>query len=97
MDFVFAVFPLVFGLIFFAMIVLFVRQFGRVSRFQGRVFDALDRQLERHNSSDQAEAPPTARGYHCNQCGARLEDGGDVSPSGDFKCSYCGKWSNIHS
>ncbi len=34
--------------------------------------------------------------YVCRHCGATLESGADVSPSGDVKCSYCDSWFNIH-
>jgi len=33
--------------------------------------------------------------YDCPGCGANIEDG-DVSPSGDIKCTYCDSWWNIH-
>lgn len=95
----FEIFP-VFSLIFVAMFIFVAftifRQFGRVRQIQDRVFDTIDRQLERGNSTNEDQNDPSPRNYHCDQCGARLEDGGGVSPSGDFKCSYCGKWSNIH-
>lgn len=32
----------------------------------------------------------------CPACAAPLEDGSDVSPSGDVKCKHCGKWYNVH-
>ncbi len=35
-------------------------------------------------------------GYTCGNCGAALQEGADVSPSGDVKCSYCHTWFNIH-
>jgi hypothetical protein len=98
-DLVFTVFPLIFAVMFIFTIVMIFRQFGRVRQIQDRVFDTIDRQLERGegDAGETAAKDRSPRDYHCDQCGARLEDGGDVSPSGDFKCSYCGKWSNIHS
>ncbi|HUG17848.1 MAG TPA: hypothetical protein VMM56_02655 [Planctomycetaceae bacterium] len=96
-DLVFTIFPLIFAAMFIFTIVMIFRQFGRVRQIQDRVFDTIDRQLERGDADGTAAQDRTPRDYHCDQCGARLEDGGDVSPSGDFKCSYCGKWSNIHS
>lgn len=92
-----------FSFVFFAVLVLmffmFIKQFSRVRRFQNRVFDAVERGLdERKSNATSASAPSdTRRDYTCDQCGAAIEDGGEISPSGDFKCAYCGKWSNIHS
>ena len=42
-----------------------------------------------------SEAKPVA-GYVCPHCGAPLGDRVEVSPSGDVKCSFCGRWFNIH-
>lgn len=41
-------------------------------------------------------APSAARGYQCTSCGATLGANADVSPSGDVKCQFCGRWFNIH-
>jgi hypothetical protein len=35
-------------------------------------------------------------GYHCPHCGAALGEKADVSPMGDVKCSFCGRWFNVH-
>jgi hypothetical protein len=35
-------------------------------------------------------------GYVCPHCGAPLGDRVEVSPSGDVKCGFCGRWFNIH-
>ena len=40
--------------------------------------------------------PQPAGGYQCPQCAAPLGPNADVSPSGDVKCSFCGRWFNIH-
>jgi DNA-directed RNA polymerase subunit RPC12/RpoP len=41
-------------------------------------------------------APSTAASYRCPHCSAPLGDRADVSPSGDVKCTFCGRWFNIH-
>jgi hypothetical protein len=43
-----------------------------------------------------AAAPAAAGGYKCPHCAAPLGEKADVSPSGDAKCSFCGRWFNIH-
>lgn len=93
----FPVFSIIFVAMFIFVAFTIFRQFGRVRQIQNRVFDTIDRQLAKGDSEESADQDRSPRNYHCDQCGARLEEGGDVSPSGDFKCSYCGKWSNIHS
>jgi DNA-directed RNA polymerase subunit RPC12/RpoP len=40
--------------------------------------------------------PSSSAGYRCVHCSAPLGEGADVSPSGDVKCTHCGKWFNIH-
>ena len=32
--------------------------------------------------------------HNCPHCGAGLDANTEISPSGDFKCAYCQKWSN---
>lgn len=39
----------------------------------------------------------TPANYECDNCGAGIEDGTDVSPSGDVKCNHCKNWFNIYS
>ena len=47
-----------------------------------------------------AGATPTgtspAAGYTCPHCGGGLARGAEVSPMGDVKCSFCGRWFNVH-
>ena len=40
--------------------------------------------------------PQGAAQLACTNCGAALEEGADVSPSGDVKCTYYQRWFNIH-
>jgi hypothetical protein len=35
-------------------------------------------------------------GYTCPHCGAGLARDAEVSPMGDVKCSFCGRWFNVH-
>jgi hypothetical protein len=46
-----------------------------------------------------AGAPSTSAnpaGYHCPHCAAALGEKADVSPMGDVKCAFCGRWFNVH-
>ena len=53
--------------------------------------------LENLNSTSDAPPPPVAAGkYVCPNCGAALGDKADVSPMGDVKCQFCGRWFNVH-
>ena len=87
------IFFVMFGLVSFTMF----KQFGRFRRIQDRVFDQMESQFEKGDSEETLTNDRTPRDYQCDHCGGRLAEGGDVSPSGDFKCTYCGLWSNIHS
>lgn len=70
--------------------------------FTGKMFDqqAMLNQLKKHHpgfdsSMDEGPSEPPSRA-RCSNCAAPLEDGGDVSPSGDVKCKHCGMWYNIY-
>lgn len=45
-------------------------------------------------ASDGSAAPP--RGYTCPHCGGGIGEKADVSPMGDTKCGFCGRWFNVH-
>jgi hypothetical protein len=93
----------IFFVIFAIVMVKVFRTAGRARQFQNRIFDVVEQHLQSGNftvhtgDSTTQSGAPSARNYACGQCGATLGDNADVSPSGDFKCTYCGKWSNIHS
>lgn len=74
----------------------FFRTASRIGQIQNRVFDHVERQLDQAEEEDPQADDNRPRNYNCDQCGAALGDNADVSPSGDFKCTYCGKWSNVH-
>ena len=47
--------------------------------------------------SEVPEAPPRIAGaYTCPSCGAALAANAEVSPMGDVKCPFCGRWFNVH-
>lgn len=64
----------------------------------GRHLSALAALARTDPSAAPTESSPTpARsGYICPQCSAPLQDGAEVSPHGDVKCTYCKCWFNIH-
>ena len=43
--------------------------------------------------ADIAAGPRT---YTCPHCGGGLDRNADVSPMGDAKCAFCGRWFNVH-
>ena len=40
--------------------------------------------------------PAGSRTYTCPHCGGGLDRNADVSPMGDVKCAFCGRWFNVH-
>ena len=42
-----------------------------------------------------ADTTSTPR-YTCPHCGGGLDRNADVSPMGDVKCAFCGRWFNVH-
>jgi hypothetical protein len=43
-----------------------------------------------------ARGTVASAGYTCPHCGATLGKEAEVSPLGDAKCTFCGRWFNIH-
>ena len=41
-------------------------------------------------------SPDATGGYACPSCGAALAESAEVSPLGDVKCTFCGRWFNVH-
>lgn len=48
------------------------------------------------SSADRAAGAAASVGYTCPSCGATLGKDADVSPLGDVKCTFCGRWFNVH-
>ncbi|MBD3675956.1 MAG: hypothetical protein HUJ26_20800 [Planctomycetaceae bacterium] len=92
----FSLFGIIFVLVFVTFAFQIFRTAGRIGQIQNRVFDQIERELDQADSSSHHTDDSRPRNYECDQCGATLGDNADVSPSGDFKCTYCGKWSNVH-
>lgn len=42
------------------------------------------------------ESPAVPRSYTCPHCGGGLDRDAEVSPMGDVKCAFCGRWFNVH-
>lgn len=93
-------FYLVFGLIAIAVVTQMFLGFRHMRRLHRDARSAIVDRLD-HTALDPPERPAPAqssgsRNYDCDHCGARVESGGDISPAGEFKCRFCGKWSSIH-
>lgn len=87
---------IVFILVFLIFAIGIFRTAGRIGQIQNRVFDQMEKQLDQAEETKSQSDDHRPRNYECDQCGAALGDNSEISPSGDFKCTYCGKWSNIH-
>ena len=77
--------------------------FGAISTLMGhrkitnQITDQVFRQAREQSRDDQtSESQVSSDDYSCSKCGASLESGTEISPSGDFKCQYCNSWSNVH-
>lgn len=82
--------------VFAVIIILIVRAFRSTlasDKNSSHRYMTLD-ELEKSRESQGRDG--ATNGYKCDNCGAGLPEGADVSPSGDFKCVYCNTWFNIH-
>jgi hypothetical protein len=66
---------------------------GMLSRHGQAIEEAMQRAKAR---STAPASPPSAVGYACPHCGGTLGEKADVSPMGDTKCAFCGRWFNVH-
>ncbi|HEY7115115.1 MAG TPA: hypothetical protein VH475_00930 [Tepidisphaeraceae bacterium] len=84
--------PLFFRIVgsFIAIMFVLVGGYGGISGLTGRATPTPPT-----TASPPAQAQ-TVSGYTCPRCGAPLGASADVSPSGDVKCAFCGRWFNIH-
>jgi hypothetical protein len=86
--------PPLFFRVFGSLIALGVGSMGGLMLY-GAAFGAnLPPNLSRPSRAD-GQAPRQGA-YTCPHCGAGIDSGADVSPSGDVKCEYCGGWFNVH-
>lgn len=60
--------------------------------------ERIMRQARQENQDSMADGRSCGErtGYNCSHCGAGLDSGTEISPSGDFKCAYCQNWSNVN-
>jgi hypothetical protein len=68
---------------------------GMLGRSASIINEAMRRAQEAQNSATPTSAKP-AGGYACPHCGGALGEKADVSPMGDAKCAFCGRWFNVH-
>ena len=87
--------PVIFKLVGSCIALVFVAMGGTIafSAITGRGMAAQQQQ-----PGAGAAALPTGAtgGYTCPHCGAGLARDAEVSPMGDVKCSFCGRWFNVH-
>jgi hypothetical protein len=77
---------------------------GMIGRHRALIDEAMRRAQEAQKASatsapSQQQHPPSApamTGYACPHCGGTLGQKADVSPMGDAKCAFCGRWFNVH-
>lgn len=98
-------FEYVFPIIFICMFIIvggsialgFLKDIGNF--FNGSGEESFDTKLnlssQDYSKKDRNKAK-SSTSYECDNCGAGIEDGDDVSPSGDVKCTHCRKWFNIY-
>ena len=68
---------------------------GMLSRHGQAIEQAMQRARTQSTLPASPSAPPAA-GYACPHCGGTLGDKAEVSPMGDTKCAFCGRWFNVH-
>jgi hypothetical protein len=91
--------PTFFKLIGSFMGLLFVAVGGALafSAITGRGMMSPPRAPDGTMTATASSSPATpGGGYTCPHCGGGLDRGADVSPMGDVKCSFCGRWFNVH-
>ncbi|MBN1515853.1 hypothetical protein JXA32_04735 [Candidatus Sumerlaeota bacterium] len=64
----------------------------------GLIRKRMEQSLEQNQSNPASGQSAQIASFRsaCKHCSSAIEDGSLVSPSGDYKCPYCGKWSNVH-
>jgi hypothetical protein len=91
--------PIIFKFVGSCIALVFVAMGGTMaySAITGRGMMAARPQQQDVTAS--TSSPPTttaSAGYTCPHCGAGLARDADVSPMGDVKCAFCGRWYNVH-
>ena len=58
--------------------------------------EPLDAVAQKPSETPGPVRDPKTDPYQCPACGARIQEGDEVSPKGDVRCPYCTGWFNIH-
>ena len=91
--------PLIFKLVGSFIALVFVAMGGTIAFGAITGGASMAQQQPSTNTTTTAAAnssPSTPRAYTCPHCGGGLDRGADVSPMGDVKCGFCGRWFNVH-
>jgi hypothetical protein len=88
--------PVIFKLVGSCIAVCFVAMGGTMafSAITGR--GMMAQQSATNATTTKASPGGATGGYTCPHCGAGLDRNAEVSPMGDVKCSFCGRWFNVH-
>jgi DNA-directed RNA polymerase subunit RPC12/RpoP len=102
------IFGIVFLFVFGSILARLFRGRGTVDRVLDMAEDQVRRNHEQRFGSrrrvrpSERGTPPSlphreagAMDFQCDHCGATAEGPMDISPSGDVRCTYCGKWYNV--
>ena len=87
--------PIIFKLVGSCIALVFVAMGGAMA-FGAIKGGGLLAQQPANSATTSPSAPEAKTGYTCPHCGGGLDRDADVSPMGDVKCSFCGRWFNVH-
>ena len=87
--------PIIFKLIGSCIALVFVAMGGTIafSAITGRCMMAAQAAMTTPTTASVRNA---TGGYTCPHCGGGLDRNAEVSPMGDVKCAFCGRWFNVH-
>ncbi|MEO6436666.1 MAG: hypothetical protein ABIP55_13020 [Tepidisphaeraceae bacterium] len=71
---------------------------GMLNKHGATIGEAMKRAKQTQADTRATDKSPSASpgSYACPQCGAAIGEKPDVSPMGDTRCAFCGRWFNVH-
>lgn len=88
--------PIVFGTVLLVVVVMILVGGAAHIRLFSAIASRIRGEEPRGDAYGRTRRTGATDGYSCRACGAPVEDGSRISPSGDYRCTHCGKWSNVH-